>query len=101
MTNQKQLTSRNYKHYLKSWKESGKSKSQFCKDTGLVYHCFLYWYRKKPLPEEENQFLQVQVKEEENAPSEIFSLVYPNGCVLKIHQQIDVAIMAQLLRLCN
>src|ERR1035438_1131375 len=101
MRNQKQLTSRNYKYYLTAWKKSGKSKAQYCKETGIVYHCFIYWFLKRPLPVEENRFLPVHVKEVQKDSAEIFSLVYPNGCVLKIHRQIDVAIMDQLLRLCN
>jgi hypothetical protein len=102
MKKQKQLTSRNYKYYLTAWKKSGKNKAQYCKETGLDYQCFNYWFRKKSLPVvEANKFLPVYVKEVQNDSAEIFSLVYPNGCVLKIHRQIDVAFMNQLLKLCN
>jgi hypothetical protein len=36
----------NWSEILETWKSSGKSKQQFCKESGLVYPTFLYNLKK-------------------------------------------------------
>jgi len=41
------LTSQiHWQAHVEACKRAGVSKAQYCRDTGLVYHCFIYWHAK-------------------------------------------------------
>ena len=55
-------TKHNWAEILETWKSSGKSKQQFCKENELVYATFLYNYKKlQTAPSAHGAFQQVML----------------------------------------
>ena len=93
--------SEQWQHRISTWKQTGQSAAQFCRDNNLSYHQFGYWSRKlaEASPEEVASrpsagFAQVQYQASE-APE--LSLSLPSGITVKGICVNNIATVRRLL----
>lgn len=83
---------------LKSWKESGLTQAQYCREKNLPVHRFLYW-RKLILPENTPATL-VELPIPGPMPNRLspISVVVDGRCRIEIARGFDPATLEQVLR---
>ncbi|MCF0049336.1 IS66 family insertion sequence element accessory protein TnpB [Dyadobacter sp. LJ53] len=86
---------------VREWRESGLSKSEFCKPHGITIAKFGYWAGKEKLAarltaEKAGGF--VQVSGQQSASSDSYQVAYPNGVKVN-YQGNDLATLSQLIKL--
>lgn len=88
---------------IKSWQESGKSKTSFCQSQDIKLHTFIYWVNKyesetgkKKLANKTGKFISIEV----SPPVEgNISLYYANGVRLNLSGQVNSEYLATLIKL--
>jgi len=88
---------------IETWKASGQSQHFFCKEQGMVYSNFHYWYKKyknQQQGESNNEaFLPVKVKK--TMPpclgNVVMELELGNGARLKFYQTVEASYLRSLL----
>jgi len=80
---------------ISDWRESGKSKKQYCLENGVSSSTFYYWFSRSKSPSGYSEgFVEIARAKPEIVAVEI---IYPNGVKLKVEP--DVALLSQLIRL--
>ncbi len=87
---------------LEQWKNSGKTKHQFCKAKGIVYSSLLKWIKKGGLErtkkraakKESTDFIPVMLNGGSSARVEI---IYPNGCRINFYSPVPVEQIKSLI----
>lgn len=82
---------------LEEWKNSGQSKSAYCKERGIAYHSFFYWQKKlgssaSPTPA---KFLEFSPPGSSTSLAQT-EIIYPNGKRIVFHYPVEVSILKQL-----
>ncbi len=83
---------------IQEWKQSGKSKKDFCVEKGLKYMTFVCWKSKDQTNQApvKNSFMQVAVR---NEPEALFAkLLLNNGTALHIYQPVEASYLSRLLK---
>lgn len=84
---------------LKEWKQSGKTKIDFCKEKDLKYFTFVSWKEikdKKKASDIGNSFLPVKIKKSSDSP--FAQLTLKNGAVVKIYSPVAATFLAILVK---
>lgn len=88
---------------VKSWQESGKSKTSFCQSQDIKLHTFSYWVNKyesetgvKKLPNKTGKFVSIEVSQPVEGN---ISLYYSNGVRLNLSGQVNSEYLGRLIRL--
>jgi hypothetical protein len=95
---------------IEKWKKSGQSQQAYCKEQGIRYHVFHYWYKiyrdeQKAGVRPASPFVQLQVQGEDHVPLATTSiptatnveLLLPNGKRLLFHGSVDASFLRSLL----
>jgi len=90
------------------WEKSGKSKKRFCEEVKINLHTFKYWLNKrnktrilKGSKETSKDFVELKIEDQKNIfkSSGLFAEIdYPNGVVLRLHQQMNSKNLKELLK---
>ncbi len=83
---------------IQEWKQSGKSKKDFCVEKGLKYMTFVCWKAKEENKDTlaKDSFMQVEVR---NEPDTLFAkLLFKNGTALHIFQAVEASYLSRLLK---
>ena len=88
-----------WRNHVNACKTSECNKSQYCKQHGLSYHRFLYWYNKFAAPFTNDALISVQMQEQAishvSPPQTILAtLVLRSGLQLQIY---DVSVVTMIL----
>lgn len=111
------MTEALFQDLLKRQKESGLTVRDFCANEGIVPSTFYYWLKKcrekeaqpkmfipltiggEQLPAyKKNHHLRLQSAREMETPV-LLELVFPNGTVLKVRNQVDLPLLQRLVHL--
>jgi transposase-like protein len=109
-----------FQDLLKRQKESGLTVRDFCANEGIVPSTFYYWLKKcrekeaQPkvfipltLGEEQlsahkkNHYLRSHLSAKQMESPVLLELVFPNGTVLKVRNQVDLPLLQRLVHLCD
>lgn len=85
-----------YLNHIASWTGSGKSQKQFCQDNQLSYSAFTYW-RKRLKSRDKTGFMEIKIAGERAVDPCLFSLELADRSILRIHQQVSVDFLKQLI----
>jgi len=101
-----------FKELIEDHRKSGLSIIDFCSNHGIAPSTFHYWKKKLSKKSVRKDFIPLLVKpsgknlSEESICSEItagkeasFELVYPNGTILRIKHDFDLALLRTLIHL--
>lgn len=79
---------------VSEWRQSGKTKKEYCAENDLNYAQFQYWVkRSKEKFADSGSFLELQ-----NSPRESsVEILYPNG--VRVRVAADIVFVSQLIRL--
>jgi hypothetical protein len=81
-----------------SWQSSDLSQKEWCRQQGITYHIFHYWYRKyreqQPEPDHANAFVRLAVKPESDASCEV---VFTDGTKILFREAVPVHYLKSLL----
>ena len=101
-----------YKELLDQQQESGLTIKEFCSNQGVAPATFHYWKKKLRKEHGKKQFIPLLVKSSEmeltkgSTCSEIipvkeslFELVFPNGTILRVKQELDLTYLRALIHL--
>ena len=83
---------------IEQWRQSGKSKATFCKESSVSYHSFNDWIRRRDRKKEKSKpsFVPLKIKNPESA---IFTqLILKNGTTVNIYQQVEASYLAALIK---
>ena len=84
---------------IEQWKQSGKTKTLFCKERDLSYFSFCMWSndKKKTSPKAKGSFVPLKVK----LPAEtIFcQLILKNGTTVNFYHPVETNYLATVLKL--
>ncbi len=112
------MTEALFQDLLKRQKESGLTVRDFCANEGIVPSTFYYWLKKSKLKEAQPKvFIPLTIggkqlpthkkyhhlrthpsAREMDAPV-LLELVFPNGTVLKVRNQVDLPLLQRLVHL--
>ena len=82
---------------IEAWKESGLSQAAFCKERGVAYHRFHYWFKKY---NDQNASAVQPTFSELTLPTSgggCLEVIYPDGRKVIFHQPVDVSFLRHLL----
>jgi transposase-like protein len=85
---------------LKRYRQSGKSRREFCDLEGISYHRLCNWLRaekkpgKRPRPKNASSFIALDITP---AARSVMQLALPGGRLLSFFTQPDVELIKQLL----
>ena len=83
---------------IASWLSSNLSQKQWCRDQGITYHIFHYWYRKyrneHPELPSSNSFVQLAVKPEAGAGCEV---IFTDGTKIIFREAVSAQYLKSLL----
>ena len=88
---------------IESWKAIGENQHLFCKEQGIVYSNFHYWYKKYKDQHGQGSngdvFLPVKIRKPETPSSRslVMELILENGARLNFYQQVDASYLRSLL----
>jgi hypothetical protein len=101
-----------YKELLDQQQESGLTIKEFCSNQGVALATFHYWKKKLLKKPGREKFIPLVVKPSEMELSKgstcseiipgkesLFELVFPNGTVLRVKQELDLAYLRALIHL--
>lgn len=84
---------------IESWKDSGKSQQDFCKEQGIAYGDFHYWYKKYreayAIPSSA-AFVQVPMLTSSSGLL-VAELILTDGRRVNFYQGVDVSLLRSLL----
>lgn len=89
-----------WKQQVQTWKLSGLSQVQFCKNNNLIYHRFVYWRgkldhaTKVPPKQDRGRFAAVSVRPDADRG---LTLSLPNGLVMRGICTENLSVVRQLL----
>ncbi len=98
--NGKQIfTEQQKQELIEQWKQSGKTKIDFCKEKDLKYFSFVGWSsdkKKKKQTVAHSSFVPVKISRNDEA---LFAqLTLKNGSVLNIYHPVEVGYLSALLK---
>ena len=112
------MTEALFQYLLKRQKESGLTVRDFCANEGIVPSTFYYWLKKSKLKEAQPKvFIPLAIGGEQlpahkkynhlrhqpganDIETPVFlELVFPNGTVLKVRNQVDLPLLQKLVHL--
>ncbi|MHC4139679.1 MAG: IS66 family insertion sequence element accessory protein TnpA [Planctomycetota bacterium] len=64
-----QLSSSEWENHLKSWKKSGISRAEYCRNNQLSYHALNYWKKKFEKSKSAPRLTLVKLEEPKDVPS--------------------------------
>jgi hypothetical protein len=83
---------------ITSWLSSELSQKQWCRDQGITYHVFHYWYRKyrdeHPESTDCNSFVRLTVTPEASAGCEV---IFTDGTKIIFREAVSVQYLKGLL----
>ena len=83
---------------ITSWQTSDLTQKEWCRQQGVAYHIFHYWYRKYrdeyPESDNANAFVRLAVKPEANASCEV---VFADGTKILFREPVPVHYLKSLL----
>ncbi len=91
---------------IEGWKKSGLTQQAYCKEQGIRYHVFHYWYKvyrdeQQAVVKPTSPFVQLKVQPEDNvitaATTTNVELLLPDGKRLLFHDQVDACFLRSLL----
>jgi transposase-like protein len=83
---------------IEQWKQSGKSKSSFCKERSLSYHSFNDWIRRRNRKKEKAtpSFVPLKIKTPENS---IFAqIILKSGATVNLYLPVEASYLACLIK---
>ena|SRR5690554_6270317 len=113
------MTEALFQDLLKRQQESGLTVRNFCANEGIVPSTFYYWLKKSKLKEAQpKMFIPLSIGKEQlpahkkkynhlrpqpgtnDSEAPVFlELVFPNGTVLKVRNQVDLPLLQKLVHL--
>ncbi len=81
---------------ISSWKTSGLTKQEFCKQHQIAYSVFQYWNKKVKAQNEgvsDPGFIEIN----QARPISGFELIFPTGCVIRFTEQADPFFIRKLV----
>ncbi len=93
---------------IEQWKASGQSQMAYCKEVGMSYHIFHYWY--KVYRDEHNKnthptaaFIELQVSATQQTTTMVLTttnveLLLPDGKRLLFHGSVEASFLRSLLQ---
>ena len=88
-----------HQHFI-ACKTGGYSKANYCEQYNLVYHQFVYWFRKfeeesaLPIKDGHSQFVSVKIKSDTSLSKILCTLEFNDGKRLLIH---DITVVETLM----
>ena len=96
---------------IEKWKQSGLTQMEYCKDQGIRYHIFHYWYKvyrdeQQAAVQPVSPFVQLQVQQETPIPlpapaiptATNVELLLPDGKRLLFHGSVEASFLRSLLQ---
>ena len=92
---------------IEGWKKSGLSQMEDCKEQGIRYHVFHYWYKvyrdeQQASANPPSSFIELQVQAEDTTIATTTAtnveLVLPNGKRLLFHGSVEASFLCSLLQ---
>jgi len=112
------MTEAVFQDFLKRQKESGLTVRDFCANEGIVPSTYYYWLKKSKAKEaqvrmfiplipgtdnlpvfKKNHHLHVPSASKEYDAPVLLELIFPNGTVLKVRNQVDLPLLQSLVHL--
>ena len=112
------MTEALFQDFLKRQKESGLTVRDFCANEGIVPSTYYYWLKKTRAKEaqprmfiplipgndnlavfKKNHHLQPPSASKEYDATVLLELIFPNGTVLKVRNQVDLPMLQNLVHL--
>ncbi len=91
--------------YINLWKESGLSKSEFCRKMGLSYQAFLMWNKKisiEPNEDSDSQktrIIPVKIIQDTYQSTESYVVIQLRSCSIKIMPDFPQSDLRKILEL--
>lgn len=79
---------------IKEWKQSGLNKKAFCRQHGITYPTFHYWYKRISGP---SGFTEVKVASSPAGGGSAYELVFPSGARMVFQEAPAVAWLRELV----
>lgn len=79
---------------VKEWKQSGLNKKAFCRQHGITYPTFHYWYKRISGP---SGFTEVKVAPSYPHPRGGYELVFPSGARMVFQEAPSVTWLRELV----
>src|SRR5438445_6570168 len=84
--------------YIRSWQQSDVSQKEWCRQQGIPYHIFHYWYRKykdqQGAADNTGTFVQLAMT---SPPATGCEVVFADGTRIVFHQPVAVQYLKSLL----
>jgi transposase-like protein len=101
-----------YRELIEEQRTSGLTIKEFCSNHGIARATFHYWKKKLSRPQLRNEFIPLIIKpSEETLPrgsvstemntvkAALLELVFPNGTILRVQHDLDLAHLRALIHL--
>jgi len=101
-----------FRELIREQQESGLTIKEFCSNHAIANATFYYWKKKLSKPQVRNEFIPLMVKPSEMEPTKgsacsempsgkvvLLELVFPNGTILRVHHDLDLAHLRALIHL--
>jgi len=83
---------------IASWQATELSQKEWCRQQGITYHIFHYWYRKyrdeHPESTDSNSFVRLAIKSQADASCEV---ILPDGTKIIFREAVPVHYLKSLL----
>lgn len=88
--------------HIEQWRASEQSQMSYCKEAGLAYHRFHYWYKRYRKEKQNDQevpsaFVALQVQPADTFTAPYAELIVPNGKRLVLYHSVETALLQALL----
>ena len=87
---------------IEEWKASNCTQMDFCKQQGIRYHIFHYWYKvyrheQNKSTDTASSFIALQLQREDSTTTNV-ELLLPDGKRLWLHGRVDAGFLRLLLQ---
>ncbi len=89
-----------YRGYISLWETSGQSQREYCALNNINYKTFLY-YRKHLSKRPGKLFKEIRLPVAQDASVCLYSIEYPNKCVVRIHEPVGTDFINALTSSCK
>jgi hypothetical protein len=100
---EKSTTARRYtelerEELIEQWKQSGKSKTVFCKERSVSYYSFNDWIKRRNKKVKNGKPSFVPLKIKPSSQTNFATLISSNGLTLNFHQPVESSYLIALLK---
>jgi hypothetical protein len=88
-----------YRNHIKGWQISGQNQKEYCSLHGINYQTFIY-FRKHLSLLTTGSFQEIKLSVPQT-PACLYSIEFPNKCIVRVHGSVGAEFIAGLVNSCK